>query len=96
MPNNLENKLWLIGAGYMAIEYAKVLSAMNINFHTIGRGEISAKRFTNKTSCNIEIGGLNNYLKTKPQKPIPNPLNLFSPTKKKYILNFLIFTNIQQ
>ncbi len=35
----MKNKVLLAGAGYMGMEYAKVLSAMNVDFEVAGRGE---------------------------------------------------------
>ncbi|OAM92787.1 Predicted dehydrogenase [Pelosinus fermentans] len=55
-------KVWLIGAGTMAIDYAKVLKAQNIDFDVIGRGVKSAKIFTQNTGSNVITGGLDQYL----------------------------------
>ena len=41
--------IWLIGAGYMAVEYAKVLQEMNVPFKVAGRGIKSAINFEKKT-----------------------------------------------
>jgi predicted dehydrogenase len=65
----MEDKLWLIGAGPMAIEYAKVLVAQKVSFKTIGRSEKSASVFFEKTGLNAITGGLETYLKTNPQIP---------------------------
>lgn len=54
----MKHKLWLIGAGPMGIEYAKVLSSLGISFITIGRGEESASIFKEKTGCEVIIGGI--------------------------------------
>ena len=37
--------IWLIGAGYMAQEYAKVLNELAPEYEVIGRGEKSALNF---------------------------------------------------
>lgn len=42
----------------MAVEYAKVLKAQNCKFTVIGRGEVSAIEFTNKTNVPVLTGGL--------------------------------------
>lgn len=65
----MKNNIWLIGAGPMAVEYAKVLKAQNIEFVTIGRGEESAKKFTEKTDVDVVIGGLDNFIKKENIKP---------------------------
>ena len=53
----------LIGTGPMAIEYTKVLKAMNKEFSVIGRGFKSAKLFKKQTGITAETGGLDVYLK---------------------------------
>ena len=45
MSDNLKIEVLLIGAVYMAVEYAKVLKGLNKKFITVGRGEESAKKF---------------------------------------------------
>ena len=49
----------------MAIEYSKVLLAMDKKFIVVGRGNESAKVFENETGLKPEIGGLELYLKNK-------------------------------
>jgi len=58
MSDNLKTYTWLIGAGNMGIEYAKVLSSQNIKFDVIGRGENSAKLFEENTGIKPIIGGI--------------------------------------
>ena len=55
----------LIGTGPMAIEYSKVLRAMNKKFIVVGRGSKSASLFEQKTGIIPELGGLDLYLKEK-------------------------------
>ena len=55
----------LIGTGPMAIEYSKVLLAMNKKFIVVGRGSKSASLFEQKTGIIPELGGLDFYLKEK-------------------------------
>jgi len=64
MCNNLK-KLWLIGAGPMGIEYAKVLNEINIAYDVIGRGRESAKHFEKIYNKRVHTGGINNWLKKK-------------------------------
>ena len=54
--------IWLIGSGKMAIDYARVLNALDISFDVIGRGTESAKTFTNETGIEVKIGGLSKAL----------------------------------
>ncbi|MBQ4861994.1 Gfo/Idh/MocA family oxidoreductase [Pseudoalteromonas sp. MMG013] len=55
--------IWLIGAGNMAIEYAKVLKAQNEVFNVIGRGELSAKEFESKTGIVVHRAPIDEVVK---------------------------------
>ena len=61
--------IWIIGAGGIAIEYAKVLKDLGKEFLVIGRGEKSAKRFKEETGVEPILGGLGSFLQTKPKVP---------------------------
>lgn len=63
--DNMKNVL-LIGAGPMAVEYMKVLSALQIPTTVIGRSAASAATFQEKTGIAPHTGGLNQYLKANP------------------------------
>ena len=65
----MSENILLVGAGYMAAEYAKVLKVMKKPFIVIGRGIKSAKKFKETTGINVVSGGLNNWVKK--QKTIP-------------------------
>ena len=58
--------LWLVGAGGMALEYDKVLKAININYCVIGRGKKSAKYFSSVSGTKVFVGGLSKFLISKP------------------------------
>lgn len=62
-------KIWLIGSGGMAVDYAKVLAALQVPFLVIGRGSASAQVFTEKTGVPVIQGGLAAFLRTKPETP---------------------------
>lgn len=87
MSNNLNEKnVWLVGTGYMAIEYAKVLNALGVNFKVIGNGSVNANKFENEVGVKPFIGGLNAFLSTHPKLPdyVINAISvsgLFSSTK---------------
>lgn len=49
----------LVGAGYMATEYAKVLNALNAAYYVVGRGSSSAKQFSETVGTSVYTGGLN-------------------------------------
>lgn len=62
--------IWLIGAGTMAREYAKVLKALGRDFICIGRGEKTAKEFEDVTGSPAIPGGLENFIiKSEPTIP---------------------------
>ena len=61
--------LWLVGSGSIALEYAKVLKELKVNYFVIGRGKQSAQRFNSITKKDVFIGGLSKFLRTKPQIP---------------------------
>ena len=48
--------LWLIGAGLMAQDYAKVIKEMNIDFRVIGRTQKTASTFQKATGISVNIG----------------------------------------
>ena len=58
----------LVGAGPMAVEYAKVLNALEVDFITIGRGKESALLFKEKAGMEVVSGGLSNFLQATPEK----------------------------
>lgn len=64
----MEN-IWIIGAGSIAIEYAKVLNSLKCDYKVIGRGEESAKLFEQVIGKSVIRGGLANYLLTLPTLP---------------------------
>jgi predicted dehydrogenase len=57
--------LWLIGAGPMAMEYAKVLDTLDITYEVIGRGEASASEFGKKCVHSVRTGGLKKWVDQK-------------------------------
>jgi predicted dehydrogenase len=61
--------IWLIGAGGMSVDYAKVLKSQNERFIVVGRGESSAKSFQAKTEEPVVVGGLLSFLETGPKIP---------------------------
>ena len=63
------NTIWLIGAGPMAIDYAKVLDHQKQKFITIGRSEDGAQRFLEATGQSALYGGLEKFLESKPGLP---------------------------
>jgi predicted dehydrogenase len=56
------NTILLIGTGQMAVDYIKVLQAMNKKIIVVGRGSKSAKTFEEKTGYSPITGGIDLYL----------------------------------
>lgn len=67
----MEN-IWIIGAGTIAKEYAKVLSALHKEYIVIGRSKESAERFENETGHSVERGGLSAFLENIPDQSLPS------------------------
>lgn len=65
----MNKNIWLIGTGLMAIEYDKVLKALNQPFTAIGRSENSANKFFQVTNTKPLTGGISHHLMSNP--PIP-------------------------
>lgn len=61
--------IWLIGAGGIAREYAKVLKALGKDFVCIGRSEKNVKEYEEATGNTAIAGGLENYLVSQPVIP---------------------------
>lgn len=59
--------IWIIGAGGIAQEYAKVLNSLGLNYTVVGRGEKSALDFKKVTGKSVVVGGLTSFLATKPE-----------------------------
>jgi predicted dehydrogenase len=52
------NPLWLVGAGRMAVAYAKIAQALGRDLRVVGRGEGSAATFTEQTGIACHPGGI--------------------------------------
>jgi predicted dehydrogenase len=82
-------KLWLLGAGPMAIDYAKVLTAQKIDFIAVGRSENGVQAFQDATGHQALPGGLDRFLESKPEIPqqaiIAVSIENLSETCKKVI-----------
>jgi len=61
MSDNVADIL-LVGAGPMAIEYARVLAKMNKSFVVVGRGILSATAFEKTTGHKVITGSLESYM----------------------------------
>ncbi len=54
--------LWLVGAGAMAQDYAKVLQSLRLDFEVVGRNAASAEKFELITGVKVRQGGLSAVL----------------------------------
>lgn len=59
----MSEAILLIGAGPMAIEYAKILKYMGINPCVLGRGSESAKRFSDEIGISVIENGMDQFSK---------------------------------
>lgn len=62
-------KIWLIGTGLMAREYAKVLKDIQVEPIVIGRGKENSELFEKETGYKPYVGGIESFLYTKPPTP---------------------------
>jgi len=62
MSDYLKKRILLVGAGYMAEEYCKVLIELQVNFEVVGKSDININKLRNIYNKNIFYsGGLENY-----------------------------------
>ncbi len=59
----------LVGTGRMAVEYARVLAALQQPFIAVGRGAVSAERFSAQTGEPAYTGGLERWLNGRRNVP---------------------------
>lgn len=52
----------LVGSGPMAIDYARIFKALGITLVTVGRGKLSAEKFTAETELPVSLGGIDSWL----------------------------------
>src|SRR5437764_723566 len=58
-----KNEIWLIGAGPMGVDYAKVLKELDQNFITITRGKKKALEFKQATGLDPVVSGVEDHIK---------------------------------
>jgi len=68
-PSTSGAGVWLIGSGKMALDYARVLGALDTQTLVIGRGAESARAFKEKSNLPVITGGLAAHLATRPSIP---------------------------
>jgi predicted dehydrogenase len=65
MPDHV-TPLWLVGAGGMARDYARVLAAQARSFEVIGRGAASAAKLTELAGVPVHTGGVEAFAGSHP------------------------------
>jgi predicted dehydrogenase len=65
----MSKKCWLIGAGYMAAEYIRVLKSNNIDFLVITRGSERAISLEKDFNISVKSGGISNLLNSEQNTP---------------------------
>ena len=55
-------KVLLIGTGYMAREYAKVLNGLEVNFDVVGRSKKNSDLFQKDFNVKVVSGGLKSFV----------------------------------
>jgi predicted dehydrogenase len=63
------DEIWLVGAGYMAKEYAKVLIGLKSQFIVIGRGKDTATEFERTMKIPVTAGGIAKYMESNHAPP---------------------------
>lgn len=66
MHTMTSTSVWLVGAGGMALDYLKVLRALDCRITVIGRGEESARKFEAQCDHPVVSGGLEAFLASRP------------------------------
>lgn len=79
----------LVGTGFMGIEYAKVLNALNADYEVVGRGIDNCEKFEKLVNKKAIPGGLADYLESKPLS------NTHSSTKNSVPTCAIVGVNIE-
>lgn len=61
----MKDLVYIIGSGPMAVDYAKVLKAMNIEIKVIGRSEASCDKFKTETGVECVSGGFEKWFSSQ-------------------------------
>lgn len=62
MAKEEKDEIWIIGAGLMALDYAKVLKTLKKDFKIITRGIEKAEELKKSLDCEVISGGIESYL----------------------------------
>ena len=95
MSNHLEGnkEIWIVGAGPMAMEHARVAIHLGISPIIIGRGMVSANEFEKKMSIPVFIGGGSKFLEKR--KPSRNTHIIIATGSEVLMPNLLLFKGLE-
>lgn len=65
----MSDVLHIIGAGPMAVDYAKILKSLGIPFKVVGRSDATCEKFFNETGVRCITGGFDKWFESTPQLP---------------------------
>lgn len=65
----MSSKLYIIGSGPMAIDYAKILKSMSVDFAVVGRSQSSCDKFKAETGVECIAGGFDAWFAKQTQLP---------------------------
>ena len=89
----MNNKVWLIGCGLMAKEYAKVLNDIGLDYDVIGRGEKNAIEFEKLIGKKVIKGGIEKNFSNLPTPT--HVINVVSMESLFSTMQFLIKKGIK-
>ncbi len=87
----INDNIWLIGTGVMAMEYAKVLLDLNSDFIAVGRSNKNCDSFRESFNVKVLDGGLQSFLQTKPDFPKAVIVAVGIEALSETVLNLLDF-----
>lgn len=65
----MNERIWLVGAGQMSVDYIRVLQVLNVSYKVIGRGADSARACISQTGVPVVEGGIGQYLCEREEFP---------------------------
>ena len=65
----MSTKLYVIGAGPMAVDYAKILKSLNVDFGVVGRSQASCEKFKAETGVECISGGFDSWFENLKEVP---------------------------
>jgi len=69
LPDNLKDKVLLVGPGNIGYDYFEILQTFNVKFDIVGRSRGSCKQFSKKINKYVYSGGIKSYIKKNSKPP---------------------------